>query len=63
MSGEIWDERKVLELDNETLLDDCMEMAGMLDKIESLIAAFKATKDERLLDVMLYVLGGEDSDE
>jgi hypothetical protein len=40
-----------------------MEMAGMLDKIESLIVAFKATKDERLLDVMLFVIGGEDSDE
>jgi hypothetical protein len=63
MSAEMWDERKVLELDNETLLDDCMEMAGMLDKIESLIVAFKATKDERLLDVMLFVIGGEDEDE
>lgn len=63
MSGEMWDERKVMELDNEHLLEDCMEMAGMLDKIESLIVAFKATKDERLLDVMLFVIGGEDSDE
>ena len=64
MSGEMWDERKVMELDNEHLLEDCMEMAGMLDEVESLLLAYKKSGDARLLDIALKLIGAEeDSDE
>lgn len=64
MSAEKWDEGKVLELDNEHLLDDCIRMADMLDEVEALIKAYQQTSDARLLNIALQVIGaGEDEDE
>ena len=60
MSAEMWDEGKVLEMDNEYLLDDCIRMAGMLDEVESLIKAYQKTGDSRLLGIALQVIGAEE---
>lgn len=60
MSGEVWDERKVMELDNEHLLEDCMEMAGMLDEVECLLLAYKKSGDGRLLEIALKLIGAEE---
>jgi hypothetical protein len=64
MSAEMWDEGKVLELDNEYLLEDCIRMADMLDEVEALIVAYQKTSDARLLNIALQVIGaGGDEDE
>lgn len=64
MSAEMWDEGKVMELDNEYLLEDCIRMADMLDEVEALIVAYQKTSDARLLNIALQVIGaGENEDE
>jgi hypothetical protein len=64
MSAEMWDEGKVLELNNEYLLEDCIRMADMLDEVEALIVAYQKTSDARLLNIALQVIGaGGDEDE
>lgn len=64
MSAEMWDEGRVMELDNEYLLEDCIRMADMLDEVEALIVAYQKTSDARLLDIALQVIGaGGDEDE
>lgn len=68
MSAEAWN-NQYIELSQEELLESCVDMSRLLDQTVALIEAFKKTGDERLLDVVLDMIGtsegqeGEENDE
>lgn len=62
MSAEAWN-NQYIELSHAELLESCIEMTKMLDQVASLVEAFKKTGDERLLDVVLDMIGVNEDEE
>lgn len=62
MSAEAWD-NQYIELTPEELMESCVEMTKLLDQTVALIKAFKNSGDERLLDILLEMIGMDEEDE
>lgn len=62
MTAEAWDNQRI-ELTMDELLDYVVEQQQMLDQVGSLINAYRRTGDERLLDILLAMIGEEGEEE
>ena len=59
MTAEAWNDQRV-ELTIDELMEACVDMSRLLDQTVALIRAYRESGDERLLDILLDMIGNEE---
>ena len=59
MTAEAWNDQRV-ELTIDELMEACVDMSRLLDQTVALIRAYRQSGDERLLDILLDMIGNEE---
>ena len=59
MTAEAWNDQRV-ELTMDELMEACVDMSRLLDQAVALVRAYRESGDERLLDILLEMIGNEE---